>query len=55
MQLTQHTPFRGWDVAGRYCDGTSIAQEDLDRHLQAAHDLIAAHERARFPGTGSLG
>lgn len=54
MQLLQQNPFHDWHVAGRYCDGTTITEADLARHLQAAYDLIAAHEQARILGTGTL-
>lgn len=53
-ELLWHNPFDGWDVGGRYCDGTAITGPDLDRHIKAAHDLIAAHEQASILGTGSL-
>ncbi|MFE5616464.1 hypothetical protein [Streptomyces sp. NPDC056524] len=54
MALISRNPFDDWDVAGRYCDGTTITQSDLARHLQAAYDLLAAHEQARILGTGTL-
>lgn len=54
MQLIQQNPFHDWDVGGRYCDGTAISEEDLTRHMQAAYDLLAAHEQARTLGTGTL-
>jgi hypothetical protein len=53
-QLIASNPFLGWAVEGRYCDETSITEADLARHLQAAYDLIAAHEQARTLGTGTL-
>jgi len=53
-QLIASNPFHGWFVEGRYCDGTTITEADLARHLQAAYDLIAAHEQARTLGTGTL-
>lgn len=52
-QLIWENPFVGWDVADRYCDGTAITEEVLDRHLKAAYDLIAAHEQARILGMGT--
>ncbi|URN12061.1 hypothetical protein LUW77_10750 [Streptomyces radiopugnans] len=54
MQLLQRNPFHDWHVARRYCDDSTIAQADLDRHLSAARALIAAHEQARILGTGTL-
>jgi hypothetical protein len=50
-QLIWNNPFEGWDVADRYCDGTTITDAVLDRHLKAAYDLIAAHEQASILGT----
>ncbi|MEW2248450.1 hypothetical protein AB0907_14070 [Streptomyces sp. NPDC006975] len=50
-QLIWKNPFAGWDVAGRYCDGTAITDAEVDRHLKAAYDLIAAHEQAGILGT----
>ncbi len=50
-QLIWENPFDGWDVGDRYCDGTAITEADLDRHLKAAYDLIAAHEQAGILGT----
>lgn len=54
LRLIGHNPFHDWDVSGRYCDGTAISEADLDRHLRAAYDLLAAHEQARILGTGAL-
>ncbi|WP_405984917.1 hypothetical protein [Streptomyces sp. NBC_00872] len=53
-QLLWENPFADWDVGDRYCDGTMLTKEHVDRHLKAAHDLIAAHEQARILGTGTL-
>ncbi|MFF3140934.1 hypothetical protein ACFVRU_04145 [Streptomyces sp. NPDC057927] len=53
-ELVWKNPFADWDVGDRYCDGTAITQQNLDRHLKAAHDLIAAHEQACILGTGPL-
>ncbi|ORT59288.1 hypothetical protein BKD26_14945 [Streptomyces sp. CB03238] len=50
-QLIWKNPFAGWDVGDRYCDGTTITDAALDRHLKAAYDLIAAHEQASILGT----
>jgi hypothetical protein len=50
-QLIWKNPFAGWDVANRYCDGTAITDAEVDRHLKAAYDLIAAHEQAGILGT----
>ncbi|MFG3145342.1 hypothetical protein [Streptomyces sp. NPDC048243] len=49
-QLIWENPFAGWDVADRYCDGTAITEADIDRHLEAAYALIAAHEQAGILG-----
>ncbi|MFE4213613.1 hypothetical protein [Streptomyces sp. NPDC056844] len=54
MQLIQQNPFHDWDVGGRYCDDTNISDADLTRHLQAARDLLAAHQQAITLGTGTL-
>ncbi|MFE9026577.1 hypothetical protein ACFYOA_09985 [Streptomyces iakyrus] len=54
QQMLQQNPFRSWHVAGRYCNGTSISAADLQGHLKAAYDLIAAFEYARQTGTGTL-
>lgn len=54
MQLLQRNPFHDRHVARRYCDDSTIAQADLDRHLSAARALIAAHEQASILGTGTL-
>lgn len=53
-ELLWENPFADWSVGDRYCDGTAITQQNLDRHLKAAHDLIAAHEQAKILGTGPL-
>lgn len=50
-QLIWENPFAGWSVGDRYCDGTTITDDVLDRHLKAAYDLIAAHEQASILGT----
>ncbi|MHC0429479.1 hypothetical protein ACX6XY_04705 [Streptomyces sp. O3] len=50
-QLIWENPFASWDVGDRYCDGTSISDAALGRHLSAAYDLIAAHEQASILGT----
>ncbi|MGA5000787.1 hypothetical protein ACPCB7_22470 [Streptomyces arboris] len=53
-QLIWQNPFADWEVSDRYCDGSALTQQHVDRHLKAAHDLIAAHEQARILGTGTL-
>lgn len=52
--LIWKNPFDDWDVANRYSDGATISRHDLDRHLKAAYDLIAAHEQAHILGTRTL-
>ncbi|MGA5441984.1 hypothetical protein ACPCKW_21020 [Streptomyces griseoincarnatus] len=54
QQMLLQNPFHSWHVAARYCNGTSISTADLQRHLKAAYDLIAAFEYARQTGNGTL-
>ncbi|MFB8177752.1 hypothetical protein ACFC8N_17150 [Streptomyces sp. NPDC055966] len=54
QQMLQQNPFQSWHVAGRYCSGTSISTSDIEQHLKAAYNLIAAFEYARQTGNGTL-
>ncbi|MCC9307581.1 hypothetical protein LN042_10785 [Kitasatospora sp. RB6PN24] len=42
-KLPDENHFEGWDVAGRYADGETIAADTVTRHLTAARTICGAY------------
>lgn len=48
--LASPNPYRDWDIADRYRDGTAITDSVTRRHLQAAIALESVYQRATING-----